>query len=523
MEGAHEARGNLCRIIKHSVTLVVAGKRRVLLAQCRSVRVQERHVDELGPCRRSTDAHHQPTIRRGLNRASRHPVREEPRERENVVAALGRLGRVEVDPGRNHGWGIVRERGSGEENPAHDGRHKKDPKGGRFFRNFVTLVPHLIMSCPPPPAFGLSNAELQEVIQSMLAVVWRVGCDEHIDRLEVVHDAFVTAMCKPISERPPMNDQKRFVAWMCALAEFAALSSRKSKHRVLLGQGTSESELGRLLSTSGHAEAVAAREVLRKAFAALDPDDQVLVLQHEVGGKTITEIARELDRAPSTLYSRHAQAMSILRAAVKSIIAAVVLLFTKNARAQGARWTLRASRLLTHVTQTTCAMTVTMTCGAILPASSSPAAVHHETTAVVQSAPMSAMIAAAAMPLEPPVPETPLPPAPEEVAPVKPFGVDKPDAECSASGMKTTKIVSYLQGTVIPFAFLVAPTVTQLGCAGSGQQTPPRQEPEEKSGGMDPYEGMCEVVEGRGERCPTRTEWYASMGLCADGVTRCRD
>lgn len=52
-----------------------------------------------------------------------------------------------------------------------------------------------------------------------------------------------------------------------------------------------------------------------------------------------------------------------------------------------------------------------------------------------------------------------------EVAPVKPFGVDKPEAECSASRMKTTKIVSYLQGTIVPFAFLVAPAVTQLGCA----------------------------------------------------------
>lgn len=378
------------------------------------------------------------------------------------------------------------------------------------------------MSCPPPPAFGLSNAELQEVIQSMLAVVWRVGCDEHIDRLEVVHDAFVTAMCKPISERPPVTDQKRFIAWMCALAEFAALSSRKSKHRVLLGQGTSESELGRLLSTSGHAEAVAAREVLRKAFAALDPEDQVLVLQHEVGGKTITEIARELDRAPSTLYSRHAQAMSILRAAVKSTIAAVVLLITKNARAQGTRWTLRASRLLTHVTQTTCALTVTMTCGAILPASSAPTAVQHESTAVVQSAPTPPDIAVVAMPLEPPVPETVPPPTPKEVAPVKPFGVDKPEAECSASRMKTTKIVSYLQGAVVPFAFLVAPVVTQLGCAGSGQQTPPRQEPEEKSGGLDNYEAMCQVVEARGERCPTREEWYMSMGRCPDGTRDCQ-
>ncbi len=105
---------------------------------------------------------------------------------------------------------------------------------------------------------------------------------------------------------------------------------------------------------------------------------------------------------------------------------------------------------------------------------------------------------------------------------MKRFAFDKPQKQCSASDMKSTKIVSYLQGTVIPFAFLVAPEVTQLACAGAERQTAPAQEPEERDDSTDPYDYMCLEQHRRGEDCPTRTEWYKSMGRCPDGTKGCQ-
>ncbi len=89
--------------------------------------------------------------------------------------------------------------------------------------------------------------------------------------------------------------------------------------------------------------------------------------------------------------------------------------------------------------------------------------------------------------------------------------------------MKSTKIVSYLQGTVVPFAFLVAPEVAQLACAGAERRTSPPEESEESNtGGADPYDVMCANERRRGNDCPTKQEWYHQIGLCPDGTDNCK-
>lgn len=93
--------------------------------------------------------------------------------------------------------------------------------------------------------------------------------------------------------------------------------------------------------------------------------------------------------------------------------------------------------------------------------------------------------------------------------------------------MKPSKVASLLQGTVVPFAFLVAPAAVELGCAGANQQaaaSSPVDEEDEytNGGGLDPYDGMCANERRRGNDCPSREEWYGEMGRCPDGTRDCQ-
>jgi hypothetical protein len=130
--------------------------------------------------------------------------------------------------------------------------------------------------------------------------------------------------------------------------------------------------------------------------------------------------------------------------------------------------------------------------------------------------------ALASVPLAPP--ETTITPSmaptalslPVEVAPVKPIGLDEPDLQWSASSMKSTKIASYLQATVVPFAFLAASAMTQIACAGGERQTPPEEE-------RDPNERLCYANHWEGLQCPTRKEienW--GKAPCPDGTKDCQ-
>jgi len=101
---------------------------------------------------------------------------------------------------------------------------------------------------------------------------------------------------------------------------------------------------------------------------------------------------------------------------------------------------------------------------------------------------------------------------------VKPIPIDGLETKCSAGDMKATSIASYLRASAFPFAFLVAPALTQGGCTGTDHHAqpppPPPQEEEEDEdpGGMDLYEMMCDYERHRGDKCPSKVDWCASMG-----------
>jgi RNA polymerase sigma factor (sigma-70 family) len=374
-----------------------------------------------------------------------------------------------------------------------------------------------------PAGLGLSRAQVEEVIGAMRGVIIEVGFPAHIPLLDIVHDAFVTALCKPISERPPMSDWKRFVAWMCTLARYAALTNRNiDKRRGEEGEISdddiaADERLAELLSTSQQDEDPFVRDALRKAFVKLDPKDQDILNAHYRDNKTIIEIARETNMKWSVVDQRRRRALDRLHALLKAILAAITLLFTKNARAQIARLAQRVSPLFPQATQMASVMTVTVACGALVPASSmADVAPREAMIAMPLLLPASTIAAAVESPSRGEVALVKLP-----VAPVKPI-VDMAAQQCSSQAMKSTQIASSFLGTVLPFAFIVAPAITSTACAGTDRQTPPPQVPEERDDSSDPYDIMCEDLRHRGNACPTREEWHRRIGLCADGTDRCK-
>jgi hypothetical protein len=247
------------------------------------------------------------------------------------------------------------------------------------------------------------------------------------------------------------------------------------------------------------------RNSLEKALTSLDPELRALLVAHYVDGKTIQEIAEQQRRKWTTIASRRDRALKLLRAALQSMITAIILFFTTHARARGVAAAQRFARVFPHAAQGAAAMTVTAACGLTVPTSSAATAPAHEPEAAwLAPKPALAMVATPSQP-----------PPPMEVDPVKPDAIDEPAKQCSASIMKTTKIGSYLQGMVVPFAFLIAPAMTQVACGGAEPQASPPQTPppaapaqEEEGGeGMDPYDMMCENQQRRGSPCPTREEF----------------
>jgi DNA-directed RNA polymerase specialized sigma24 family protein len=355
-------------------------------------------------------------------------------------------------------------------------------------------------------ALGLSRAQLDEVINAMLVAAWHVGFPAHIHRLEVVSAGFITAISKPISERPSTKDWNGFVAWMCALAQCAAMTIRNSKHQRLLGQGHSDDEIGELLPLSSHEDRIAARELIRKAWPLLQPANREILETYYFDDKNTKKMAREQEEPSSTVSWRYRRALRNLRHVIKSMIAAILLFFTKKVRAQSVRLAQLMSRVFSPAAPTACVMTVTVTCGLMVPSGSMAiAASQGGFTSLVPLAPPDRTIAAATIPVAPTLTA--------EVEPEKPITIDELEKQCSACDMNPFKIARFLQASILPAALLVAPAVTQFACAGAEHQTPPPQEPEEpEHGGQDPYDQMCENERHRGDKCVSKADWCAKFG-----------
>ncbi len=346
---------------------------------------------------------------------------------------------------------------------------------------------------------GLSNAQAKEVRDSMVGMICKVGCPGHLHR-DALNDAFVTALCKPISERPNVAEWDKFVSWMCTLAKYSALTHRNAEIRRREDNEVSHDELAKMFSLPAHVPDPGLDKALQQAFDSLDRDHQALLLARYGDEKSVQEIAKERSLPWSTVKSRIDRALFLLRTALQTLIVAAVLFVTRNARARGLRLARYVSQVLPHATPAACAMSVTVVCGVLVPASSSALGM-----GVHPDAPTSMVLAEAAT-TEPSFSAV-------EVASVKPITLDKPENPWSAADMKSIQLTMCVQTTLVPFAFLAASALPNIGCAGGDRQTPPPEEPEEVYEHRDPYDDVCEDERRRGNDCPSKAEWCASIGM----------
>lgn len=213
---------------------------------------------------------------------------------------------------------------------------------------------------PLSVALGLSKADFDKLVHAMMAVVVRVGYRRHTEPIDVVYDAFVLAFDKPISERPPATDQRRFFGWMCTLAEYAAFTSRKSKHHRVYQSTAPDSLLQALMLEIDPTGRLEAREELHKAFEVLDATDRALIEAHILDNQPISHLASEQGIPPSTLQSRYDNAIAALRMAITTLgrrpfrrftaaIVPMIVTFAHEARAHIAAMSMRALRQSTRL------------------------------------------------------------------------------------------------------------------------------------------------------------------------------
>ncbi len=349
--------------------------------------------------------------------------------------------------------------------------------------------------------FGLSAEQFANVTREMLGVARLVCRHSGASPGDAVQQAFVKALSKPSAERPSIENEEKFVAWMCELTKYEALTNRNSYIRRREEAGLVR-DISELVTVPPSVGAVEARKMLQEAFMRLAPADQALLHALYAQETTIEEIASEQNISWSTVDSRRRRILDLLYVAIRAVVAALVLL-PKRAQAFVARSMQQAPHMLVQATQFGGAMTVTVVCGVLVP-SGSPA---------MTAPPVPVGLTPYGTPETIAAQVAPLPPAlVPEVVPEEPKVLDTVADECSAARMRSAKIATYLQQTVIPFAFLVAPAVTQLACAGASQQTPPNQPVDASDEEVEPnrnYEIMCANERRRGDPCPTKEEWDA--------------
>lgn len=121
---------------------------------------------------------------------------------------------------------------------------------------------------------------------------------------DVVHDAFEMACRKAKDDRPDPRDETRFLSWLCALAKYAALTTRNdlARNREVASptedlEGVAEpvrAYIGR------YDDKIAAAIVL----ANLSAEDQMLIVEHFYQDKTVQELAAERGVPWTTMRSR---------------------------------------------------------------------------------------------------------------------------------------------------------------------------------------------------------------------------
>ena len=310
-----------------------------------------------------------------------------------------------------------------------------------------------------------------------------------------MQQAFVKAISKPENDRPSIHDEKKFVAWMCAMAKYEAMTGRIYDRRRTQREMSVGDDIAEMSAIAPSVGSVEARKMLERAFTMLEPEEQALLHALYAEGKTITELANEKGLSWSTMDSRRQQLLKLLYAAIQALITTLALL-PRKARAFVAHVTQQLPRLSS-------VMSVTAACGVLVPSGSS---IMNESltslgfTQVATKQTNTAIVADFRPSFVP------------KVAPEEPNGLDAETNSCSPGDMKSAKIASILQETVVPLAFVVAPALGQVACAGSDQQTPAARQPdEEHDDSADPYEVMCDQERARGNTCPSREEWLKKI------------
>ena len=321
--------------------------------------------------------------------------------------------------------------------------------------------------------------------------------------MDAVQQAFVKALSKPATERQSIQNQKKFVAWMCTLAKYEAMTNRQSRRRQARREVVSVADIAELLAVSHSFETVEARKMVQDAFLALAPDEQALLHALYAEGKTVNDVATEQGLSWTTVDSRRQRLLKLLYAAIRATAVALVLVWPKKARAVVVQIKQQAAPVLISTAHVSAAIAVTAVCGVLVPTSSS---------AMARPVPMrltennTKQTTTANTPVLEPV-------FVPKVEPEEPKVLDTATNECSGVDMKSTKIARYLQETVVPFAFLVTPAFAQVACAGTEQQTSSARQPdEEPDGSRDPYDVMCLHERARGNACVPKEQWLKDIG-----------
>lgn len=149
----------------------------------------------------------------------------------------------------------------------------------------------------------VNRAVLMRYRDAMAGVVRSMGVNGATVE-DVVHDAFETACRKAETDRPDPRDEVRFGGWLCALAKYAAMTTRNDNARSREVSSPTE-ELEDVADSHrayiGHYDdKVAASSV----FAGLNADDRALLHQHFYEDKTVQELAIEQGVPWSTMKSR---------------------------------------------------------------------------------------------------------------------------------------------------------------------------------------------------------------------------
>jgi RNA polymerase sigma factor (sigma-70 family) len=324
---------------------------------------------------------------------------------------------------------------------------------------------------------------------------------------DALQQAFVKALAKPENERPSSTNFKGFAAWMCELARNEAMTLRQTDCRRAKREVQTEHDMAEMVAMPNRAETVEAWMIIEPALMTLTPEDLALLRALYIEQKTIAEVADEQQKRWTTVDSQHKRLLKMLYAAIQ---AAIVALFLTPKRAQAFVKNIlpRVPRVFLKTAHVGSTMSVTVVCGVFLPSGSSLATEQPPLVGLTQVDPTTTALA-----------NTAILQASEraEVAPEEPKAFDAETNSCSPADMKSTKFASFLQETVVPLAFVVAPAVTQAACAGTEQQTPPaRQAEDEEAADLrdhkdTAYEVMCSQARARREQCPTREEWDRSF------------